>query len=159
MENKTLFVVCIVTCGIILLIFKQLENTRPTTLHHSHTETLFDEQSDFAYNVSRLLSFIYEHDYQCSLGEAWRSPEQAAIYAKEGKGIRDSLHCERLAIDLNLFNSDGIYLRDRKDYELVGTYWESLHSQNEWGGNWHPTKKHPRQTVDMDHFEMKFIAQ
>jgi hypothetical protein len=124
-------------------------------IHYPDKETLHDEQSTFASNVSRLLAFIYKEGYQCTLGEAWRSPEQAAIYAKEGKGIRDSLHCERLAIDLNLFDEDGKYLNDFDDYEHIGTFWESLHEDNEWGGRWKPSKEHPKQTVDMDHFEMK----
>ena len=129
----------------------------PSPVHYQHTETIFDEQAIFSTNVSKLLAFIYKNNYKCSLGEAWRSPEQAAIYAKEGKGIRDSLHCERLAIDLNLFDNNGKYLNDFDDYEVIGTYWESLHKDNEWGGRWHPSKQHPKQTVDMDHFEMKLV--
>lgn len=139
-----------------IFLFKTKQQD-PLVHFFNQKENLFEEQAIFTQNVGKLLTFIYKNGYKCSMGEAWRSPEQAAIYAKEGKGIKDSLHCERLAIDLNLFDHNDHYLNDFHDYEFIGTYWESLHKNNEWGGHWHPTKDHPKQTVDMDHFEMKWV--
>lgn len=72
----------------------------------------------------------------------------AAIYAKEGKGIVKSLHCDRLAIDINLFTSDGILLQDKKSYEPFGEYWETLDPRNRWGGRF-------KTLVDSVHFEMQ----
>jgi hypothetical protein len=109
--------------------------------------TLQEKQIIFASNVSLLLCKIFgTHLYSVTFGEAKRSPEQAAIYAKEGKGIIDSLHCKRLAIDLNLFK-DGVYLTDYADYKLFGDYWVTLHPFNRWGGSF--------ARVDSDHFEMQ----
>lgn len=105
------------------------------------------EQNVFAQNVGKLLEFIYSKNYSCSFGESYRTPEQAAIYAKEGKGIVDSLHCKRLAVDLNLFSPHGDYLSKTEDYKLFGEFWESLHPQNRWGGRF---KSRP----DGNHFEM-----
>ena len=110
---------------------------------------LWQKQAQFAQDVSKLLAFIVESGSFCSLGEAYRTPEQAAIYAKEGKGIKDSLHCKRLALDLNLFDSKGTYLSDSKPYETFGLYWEKLDSMNRWGG--HFTRG------DGNHFERKEI--
>ena len=67
----------------------------------------WNDQAMFAQNVARLIEYIFKTGYYCTLGECWRSPEQAEIYVKQGKGIKNSLHCQRLAIDLNLFDANG----------------------------------------------------
>jgi len=108
---------------------------------------LYKKQSIFAQNVALLIQHIHSKVYDVTFGEAWRSAEQAAIYAREGKGIKDSLHCRRLAIDLNIFNATGVYLTDFDSYEPFGIYWESLHPLNRWGGKF--------KRVDCVHFEMQ----
>ena len=95
--------------------------------------TLSERQATFALNVSRLIAYIFESGYTCTLGEALRTKEQSEIYAKQGKGIVNSLHLKKLAIDLNLFSPDGAYLTDSKDYEKFGLYWETLHKDNRSG--------------------------
>ena len=110
--------------------------------------TLQQRQSLFAWNISKLIDFINNSSHKVTFAEAWRSPEQAALYAKEGKGIVHSLHIERLAIDLNLFDDSGKYLTEKSDYERFGAYWESLNPYNRWGGNF-------KTLVDCVHFEMQ----
>jgi len=106
----------------------------------------WEKQSLFALNVAALLKHINESGMLVTLGEAYRTPEQAEIYAKEGKGIVDSLHCKRLAIDINLLDKCGTYITDVKEYEPFGVFWESLHKFNRWGGRF-------KTRVDADHFE------
>lgn len=96
--------------------------------------TLSQQQQEFTQDVSKLIQYIAQQGYHCSLGEAFRTEEQAKIYASCGKGILDSLHCKRLAIDINLFAPGGGYLSDSKAYEQFGVYWEALHPLNRWGG-------------------------
>jgi hypothetical protein len=108
---------------------------------------LSEKQFIFTFNVHKLIEYVYQQGFKASLGECERTPEQAAIYAKQGIGIKDSLHCKRLAIDLNLFDSNGNYLTDKASYEPFGRYWESLHPLNRFGGNF--------KRVDLDHFEMQ----
>lgn len=105
---------------------------------------LNEAQRAFARDTVKLLSHIEDSGYSFTYGEAMRSAEQAAIYAKEGKGIIISLHCKRLAIDINLFKDD-IYLDKSQDYKVLGDYWKSLHLNNRWGGDFH--------RVDGNHFE------
>jgi hypothetical protein len=93
-----------------------------------------------------LFEFIQEKGYKFTYGEAMRSPEQAEIYAKQGKGIADSLHCKRLAIDINLFNEKNEYLEDTESYKQFGVFWEHLSPTNRWGGTF---KSRP----DGNHFE------
>jgi len=101
----------------------------------------------FAQNVAELIRYIYSCGYTVSLGEAWRPPEVAEIYEKQGKGIKNSLHCLRLAIDINLFK-DGKYLSDTDSHRYFGDYWEDLHLNNRWGGRYD----------DGIHYEMLIVA-
>jgi len=112
----------------------------------------FQQQTKFSRDVAKLIQFIVAHGFYLSLGEAYRTPEQAELYAEQGKGIKNSLHIKRLAIDLNLFTSDGKYLTESKDYEPFGIFWESLDPQNQWGGNFTKRGGH---IDDPDHFERK----
>lgn len=95
---------------------------------------LSENQFKFAHDVSLLIDFIFKHNYSCTFGEAFRTQEQAEIYARKDIGIKDSLHCKRLAVDLNVFNSRGEYLADTNEYAQFGLYWENLDKSNRWGG-------------------------
>jgi len=93
--------------------------------------TLGEKQRHFSLLVARLILWAYEHGYEITFGEAYRTPEQAKLNAKIGSGISNSLHTVRLAIDLNLFK-DGTYLDKSESYLPLGEYWESLGGS--WGG-------------------------
>jgi hypothetical protein len=95
---------------------------------------LLEKQFIFAQNVSELLNYVHLQGFNVTLAEAYRTPEQAALNAKSGKGIANSLHCKRLAIDLNLFDGLGNWLQDSDDHKPFGEYWETLHPANKWGG-------------------------
>lgn len=95
---------------------------------------LSERQMIFAKNVGLLIGFIFSTPgYGCTLGEAYRTKEQAEWNAQKGTGVKNSLHCKRLAIDLNLFK-DGIYQNKSEAYEKFADYWVSLHPDNKWGG-------------------------
>lgn len=96
--------------------------------------TLREKQSLFAAAVGLLIAQAYWDGYEITFGEAYRPPETAALYAEQGRGIKNSLHCSRLAVDLNLFR-DGKYLTDTEDYRDLGEWWEELTPLARWGGN------------------------
>jgi len=106
--------------------------------------TLGHRQQNFAGNVAKLLYYIYNKGYTVTLGEALRTQEMAEIYAKRGTGIKNSQHCKKLAIDLNLFK-DGVFLTSSEAHRPFGDYWETLNPDNRWGGMWN----------DGNHYEMK----
>jgi len=107
-------------------------------LQHPKVFSLHQNQAKFAHDIGNLLLYIYGQGYSCSLGEGYRTEEQAILYAKEGKGIRHSQHCIRLALDIDLFSPSGEYLTHSKDYEIFGKYWVSLDPHhNRWGGDFH----------------------
>lgn len=95
--------------------------------------TLGDKQRLFTHYVGSLIIWLYDNGYEATLGDAYRTPAQAAANATAGIGIKNSLHCDRLAIDLNLFK-DGIYLTGTESYRPMGEFWESLHPLARWGG-------------------------
>lgn len=107
---------------------------------------LWQKQSIFAQNVALLLQYIDSEGYYVTFGEAFRTAEQAKINEQKGIGIANSLHCKRLAVDLNLINNEGIYLPDSEDYLKFGVYWETLDPLNRWGGKF--------KRSDGNHFEM-----
>lgn len=75
-------------------------------------------------------------EYEITLGEALRSPEEAHLMMEMGKGISNSLHMIKLAIDLNLFKNK-VYLDSTEDHKVLGIYWESLSTPDYqccWGG-------------------------
>lgn len=100
------------------------------------TLRLRPKQSAFVRLVARLIEHAYANGYECTFGEAYRSPEEAARLAKAGKGITRSLHVDRLAIDLNLFK-DGKYLTLTEHYRSLGEWWEAQSTVDViccWGG-------------------------
>lgn len=93
-------------------------------LSHPPPYKLSELQMIFARLVGSFIHAVYTKGYTMTFGEAYRTPEQAALNAKSGKGIKNSLHCDRLALDFNLFKN-GVYLTKTEDYKEVGEEWES----------------------------------
>jgi hypothetical protein len=100
------------------------------------------------------------------LGEVYRSDEQAEINAlgvdgrkalcqlcerqfpllaskirnNVGNGIRNSVHCSRIAIDLQLFDrKTGRWLTESYPYGLLADMWESLGANHKAGIRWGDT--------------------
>jgi len=93
--------------------------------------TLGQKQRKFTRMIALLIMHAYENGYELTFAEAYRTPEQAALNAKAGKGISTSLHLDRLAVDFNLFK-DGVYLTATEDHRPLGEFWESIGGS--WGG-------------------------
>lgn len=110
------------------------------------------KQVIFTRYLGRLLDEFFEETI--TIGEAWRSSETCALYAKEGKGISHSCHELRLAIDLNLFVK-GVLSNEKKDYEMLADYWKELPQlypdaieiETCWGGDFNSL-------CDMYHFSI-----
>lgn len=111
---------------------------------------LIEQQHDFGQDVAKLLQYIASKKQFVTFGEAFRTPEQARLYAAAGKGIIGSLHCKRLAVDLNLFTAEGEYITHEEPYRCFGEYWETLSTLNRWGGNF--------ARGDANHFEREELS-
>lgn len=115
--------------------------------------TLSEKQQLFTLNVAKLINYIVDQGYHCTFGEVFRTQEQANLNAQHGSGISKSLHCQRLAVDLNIFEPSGHFLTHVNDYRKFGEYWQTLHKFNRWGGCFH--NSHGELKPDSDHFEMQ----
>jgi hypothetical protein len=102
----------------------------------------------FSRNLAKLVDYIFEVGYNCTIREVYRTKEQAEIYAKEGKGIVNSLHSLGLAADIYIskFLDKPPELSDIELYRKFGDYWKKLNPLNRWGGDF--------TRVDAVHFEM-----
>ena len=114
--------------------------------------TLREKQSVFATMAARLIQKAFDLGFEVTLGEAWRSPLEAERLAGIGVGISKSSHCDRLAIDLNLF-IDSKYIIDPEKYRPLGEFWELLGGI--WGGRFDVKKKDYDTKIGFDsgHFE------
>jgi hypothetical protein len=108
---------------------------------------LSEKQAIFTSNIARLIAFAWSKGYRLTFGEAWRPPEMAKLNAKSGKGIANSLHTVRLAVDFNLYK-DGVYMTKTEDHEELGAFWKSLDPLNRWGGDF-------RSRPDGNHYSME----
>ena len=128
------------------------------------TETLRQKQSRFARRLPDLLNHAFSLGYEVTLGEVYRTDEQAEINAigfsgrealaslierafpllakkirnNTGNGSRNSLHMSRLAIDLQLFKN-GRWVTEVEPYRQLGEFWESLGDDHRWGGRFGDT--------------------
>lgn len=116
--------------------------------------TLRQKQSVFVRLVASLILKAYRDGYELTFGEAYRTPEQAALNAKAGTGIANSLHTQKLAIDLNLFK-DGVYLSSSDAHRPLGEWWEALTTPEyecKWGGRFTDSQGRPR--PDGNHYSI-----
>ena len=111
--------------------------------------TLRQKQSRFACMIARLILWANEHGYEVTLGEAWRPQETADLYASQGRGSARSLHCSRLAVDLNLFK-DGRYLSSTESHRPLGEQWERMGGA--WGGRFKDSQGRPK--PDGNHYSV-----
>ena len=108
--------------------------------------TLSTKQAIFALNITQLIQAARRMGYAVTFGEAYRPPETAALYASQGRGIANSLHTKRLAVDLNVFK-DGAYLPTSAALKPLGDCWKTIHPDNRWGGDF--------SKPDGNHFSME----
>lgn len=104
-------------------------------------------QEEFCQAAAQLIQKAAALGYGVTFGDAYRSPQQAQQDAHDHVGVVNSLHCDRLAIDLNLFK-DGAYITDDTGHKDLGTWWKSLGPRYRWGGN----IVHPR--PDPNHYSL-----
>ncbi len=100
--------------------------------------TLLEKQKLFPRLIAQLIQYIESQGYGVTFVEVWRTPEMAQMYEERGKGISNSLHKIRLAVDFNLFKGT-VWLKNSEDFKFAGEYWESLSTGLYtccWGGHW-----------------------
>jgi hypothetical protein len=126
---------------------------------------LLRKQWRFSRALPLLLAEAHSQGWEVTLGETLRSDEQAEINAlgfkgrealasmiervfpllakkirnNTGNGIRGSLHELKLAIDLQLYDAAGDWIKDAGPYSHLGNYWKSLAPDHRYGGDFGDT--------------------
>lgn len=109
----------------------------------------------FARRVAKLILHAEALGYGITLNELYRAPETAALYAKQGRGTLNSLHCLKLAIDVNLFSGQQLHIKS-EEYEELGEFWEGLSTEEVeccWGGRFKDRDGNPK--PDGNHFSIE----
>lgn len=134
---------------------------------------LSKQQQIFTNNIGYLILFSGFYGIDLTMGEAHRTQSQILLnyfgykVVKGGvfgiklvktkrlsKTLR-SLHANRLAIDFNFF-INGELTYDFDKIKPLGDYWESLHPNNVWGGDFNKDDI-KNGFVDTPHFQMNRI--
>lgn len=110
------------------------------------TMTLGQKQRLFTKLVAQLIQYAYAQGYELTLGDAYRDPRvHGDVGVKKSYSSANSVHKQRLAIDLNLFKG-GVYQTSTEAHKPLGEYWKSLHPLCRWGGDF--------STPDGNHYSM-----
>lgn len=101
--------------------------------------TLGQEQEAFSRDFVKLLQKALELGYQLRIGEVERPMEMQKLYISTGRSkTMNSMHLKKCAADVH-FMKDGVLCYPQE----LGTFWENLSKQNQWGGNWKSFKDQP----------------
>ena len=116
---------------------------------------LSDQQFIFVNNVMKLLGYIvYTLEWKISIGEVWRRKVMQKLLVEKGwSKTMFSDHQNKMAIDIFVWIKDKYIHNLQKNKETIrpaGEFWESLHKNNYWGGNY-------KNFLDINHYGMKQI--
>ena len=92
------------------------------------------KQARFTHKIAQLIVWANERVFDLIGAELFRTAEQAAIYAKQGKGIKNSVHRKKLALDMFLM-IDGKITWKPEDYRIIGEKWKTMDPDARWGGD------------------------
>lgn len=100
-------------------------------------KTIGEAQEAFMECLPALIRQALAMGYKVRGGELWRDQRWAKILAKMGLGIVNSLHIDKLAIDIQLFK-DGVWLTSTESHKPLGEWWEDYGKKQGlplcWGG-------------------------
>lgn len=105
--------------------------------------TLGQKQELFAKYWGMLIMYAYSCGHALRFGELMRTEAQQRIYFNSGKSkTMNSKHLQKLAGDIAFITKDG---KDacREGWRTLGAYWESLDTNNRWGGNFQSFRDEP----------------
>lgn len=95
---------------------------------------LGEKQRLFTKLVGQLIHYAYSNGYELTFGDAYRDPRvHGEVGEKKSYSSANSVHKQRLAVDLNLFVG-GVYQTSTEAHAPLGKFWESLHPACTWGG-------------------------
>lgn len=112
-------------------------------------------QQDFAATLAKFLVWVTEQGLSYTLADGNIDPIRRIILSdgvvakgKDNNHLLNGNHYRRLAQDINLFRSNGVYLRTggEPEWKKLGEKWESMHPEAAWGGRF----------GDSNHFSFRY---
>jgi hypothetical protein len=133
--------------------------------------SLQPKQNIFSVNFAKLVLYASSLGYEVSIREVGRHQIIQKLYLGNEVVVTGwktfkqsptshaeySYHLDAIAGDLLLFR-DGEWIRDLGSCLPLGQYWEGLHEDNIWGGNWDRDENYGESMnweVDFNHFEFR----
>jgi hypothetical protein len=110
--------------------------------------TLGEKQEIFTSNLAKLIIYAEGMGFKCRIREVERTAYQQEEYLRLAKSkTPDSRHLKALAADIYFTKGSLSPVEAKGVLAPLGAYWESLHKDNRWGGNF-------KNFQDCPHFEM-----
>lgn len=91
------------------------------------------KQWDFTELHAKLVLHMIECGYHPRTAFFYRSKDEATRL-----GFPNSNHTRFLAVDIDLFDSDGNYLSSTESHRIFGDWWKQQDSRCRWGGDFKP---------------------
>lgn len=128
--------------------------------------SMTERQKLFTRNIAKLISYAYDNGFELALNEVARPIEMQKLYVQTGRSkTMQSRHLDKLAADFVIWKNGKMmfppnqtndeYLREIEIARPLGEYWESLHADNVWGGDWNRNGIMDERFRDPYHFEIK----
>jgi len=96
---------------------------------------LSEKQQVFTKNIASLIVYADLLGIGLTFGDAFRNEFTQKEYVRLGLSkTMNSYHRKRLAVDFNFF-INGKLIYDKHKIAELGAFWEKLHEDNKWGGN------------------------
>jgi hypothetical protein len=92
------------------------------------------KQVEFTRVMAEFQVWCFENGYEIIEAESFRPRWVAEEYARQGKGIKNSVHTKKLARDLFAV-VDGAVTWDYEAYAPLGAEWKRRHPLARWGGD------------------------
>ena len=96
--------------------------------------TLRDRRILFSKLIAQQLLDMNTAPHEACFGEVVRTKAQAEANAVSGVGIKNSLHLEGCAADINLY-FNGSYMDTSEAHRPFGEMWKARHPLCRWGGD------------------------
>lgn len=97
--------------------------------------SLNQKQADFSLHIAQLIIWGHRNGHPVMGAEWYRTEYQAREYARLGKGIIQSNHRLKLAVDLFALDESGKVTWEQSYYEPLGWKWKMMHPLARWGGD------------------------
>lgn len=108
--------------------------------------TLREKQALFARLIAQLITWIFAHGWEVTLGEGYVGVTDGMDFDHDGPHMRSGAHYTQLGQDLNLFVGGQYRAVGCSEWDEIGAKWKAMHALCRWGGDF--------KSRDFNHFSL-----